>query len=73
MKSEECMAGINYPFRKVRRFLFSNLNKQFLIFLFFLFLSSIFWLIMTLNGTYEKEIKILKEGRRVEGIDRVAD
>lgn len=52
------MAGINYPFRKVRKFLFSNLNKQFLIFLFFLFLSSIFWLIMTLNGTYEKEIKI---------------
>ena len=52
------MTGINKLFREVRKFLFSNLNKQFLIFLFFVFLSSIFWLIMTLNDTYEKEIKI---------------
>ena len=42
----------------VRNFLFSNVNKQFVVFLFFLFLSSIFWLIMTLNETYEREIKI---------------
>ena len=32
------------------------MNKQFLIFLFFLFLSGMFWLMMTLNETYEKEI-----------------
>ena len=52
------MAGISILFRKLRQFLFSNLNKQFLIFLFFFFLSGVFWLIMTLNDTYEKEIKI---------------
>jgi YbbR domain-containing protein len=34
------------------------MNKQFLIFVFFLFLSGIFWLIITLNETYEQEIKI---------------
>ena len=38
--------------------MFSNVNKQFLIFMFFIFLSCIFWLMMTLNETYEKEIKI---------------
>lgn len=42
----------------VKDFLFSNMNKQFLIFMFFLLLSGIFWLIMTLNETYEQEIKI---------------
>lgn len=44
--------------RTIRNFLFSNVNKQFLVFTFFLFLSGIFWLIITLNETYEKEIKI---------------
>lgn len=34
------------------------MNKQFLVFLFFLFLSSIFWLMMTLNETYERELKV---------------
>ena len=38
--------------------MFSNVNKQFVVFLFFLFLSGIFWLIMTLNETYERDIKI---------------
>ena len=38
--------------------MFSSVNKQFLVFLFFLFLSGIFWLMMTLNETYEKELKI---------------
>ncbi len=38
--------------------MFSNLNKQFLVFLFFLLLSGIFWLMMTLNETYEKEVPI---------------
>lgn len=52
------MAGYKAIYRTIRIFLFSNLNKQFLIFVFFLFLSGIFWLIMTLNETYEKEIKI---------------
>ena len=44
--------------RVVRNFLFSSVNKEFLIFLFFLFLSSVFWLMMTLNETYEKEISV---------------
>ena len=34
------------------------MNKQFLIFMFFLLLSGIFWLMMTLNETYEREVKI---------------
>lgn len=40
----------------VRNFLFSSVNKEFLIFLFFLALSSIFWLMMALNESYEQEI-----------------
>ena len=45
-------------FKSIKNFLFSNMNKQFLVFLFFLLLSAIFWLIITLNETYEKELKI---------------
>lgn len=44
--------------RAVRRFLFSSMSKQLLVFLFFLILSGIFWLIVTLNETYEQEIKV---------------
>lgn len=43
------------------------MNKQFLVFLFFLILSGIFWLMMTLNETYEQEIKI---PTRVVGIPK---
>ena len=35
-----------------------GLNKEFLIFLFFLALSGVFWLMMTLNETMEREFKI---------------
>lgn len=42
----------------VRDFVFSVVNKEFLIFLFFLCLSGIFWLMMTLNETMEREFKI---------------
>ena len=51
------MAGSRF-FRIIRDFVFSNINKQFLIFLFFLALSGIFWLMMTLTETYEKELRI---------------
>lgn len=34
------------------------MNKDFLTFLFFLVLSGIFWLLMTLNETYEKELQV---------------
>ena len=44
--------------RNVRDFVFSVVNKEFLIFLFFLALSGVFWLMMTLNGTYEKELQV---------------
>lgn len=42
----------------MRRFLFAFANKKFLIFLFFLVLSSTFWLAIALNETVEKEISI---------------
>lgn len=42
----------------VRNFLFSLVNKEFLIFLFFLVLSGAFWLSMTLDESYEKEVAI---------------
>lgn len=45
-------------FRTVRNFLFSSVNKEFLTFLFFLALSGVFWLMMTLNETYEREIEV---------------
>ena len=48
----------NHIFKVVGNFLFSSLNKEFLIFLFFLLLSGAFWLMMALNETYEEELKV---------------
>ena len=48
----------NQIFKVVGNFLFSSLNKAFLIFLFFLLLSGAFWLMMALNETYEEELKV---------------
>lgn len=42
----------------IKNFLFKFVNKKFLIFLSFFALSGVFWLIMTLNETMEKEIAI---------------
>ena len=44
--------------RFIRVFLFSRGNKEFLIFLFFLALSGAFWLLLTLNDTYEQEFAV---------------
>ena len=44
--------------KNVRNFLFSSLNREFLIFLFFLGLSGTFWLLMALNETYDEDIHI---------------
>ena len=44
--------------RLIRDFLFSRTNKELLIFVFFIALSGIFWLSMTLNETYEQEFSI---------------
>lgn len=53
------MLNLKKILQKVRDFLFSSMNKEFLIFLFFLCLSGIFWLMMTLNETYEKELPVV--------------
>lgn len=50
--------GLLHIYGTVRNFFFRLLNKEFLIFLFFLVLSGSFWLIMTLNETYEREVRI---------------
>lgn len=52
------MHNIGKIWQVIRNFLFSALNKEFLIFLFFLFLSGAFWLMMALNETYEEELKV---------------
>ena len=49
---------IHSIFRIVRSFLFSKANREFLIFLFFLALSGVFWLMMALNESYEREVPI---------------
>lgn len=41
-----------------RNFMARFFSREFLIFLFFLALSALFWLLMTLNDTYEKEIAV---------------
>lgn len=45
-------------FKTIINFLFSTVNREFLIFLFFFALAGIFWLLMTLNETYEQEVRI---------------
>ena len=42
----------------IKEFLFTKTRKEFLIFLFFLALSGIFWLSLTLNETYEREFSV---------------
>lgn len=42
----------------IRDFLFSKANREFLIFMFFLALSGLFWLFLALNESYEKEFAI---------------
>ena len=44
--------------RTVREFLFTKASKEFLIFVFFLALSGVFWLSLTLNETYEQEFSV---------------
>lgn len=45
-------------FQMMKHFLLNNINKQFVIFLFFVVLSAVFWFILTFNEGYEKEVKI---------------
>lgn len=50
--------GMRKLWQYVRNFLFSKINKELLIFLFFLGLSGVFWLSLTLNDIYEQEFSI---------------
>jgi hypothetical protein len=43
------VARLRNIFQIISNFLFSRANREFLIFMFFLALSGIFWLLMTLN------------------------
>ena len=52
------MVKLRNVLHSISNFLFSRANREFLIFLFFLALSGIFWLLMTLNETYEKEVRV---------------
>ncbi len=45
-------------YQRAKDFLFIFVNRKFLVFLFFFALSGIFWLIISLNETMEKEISI---------------
>ena len=63
------MRSVRNILKAVRNFLFSGLNKEFLIFLFVLALSGAFWLLMTLNETMEREFKI---PMRLSGVPRNA-
>lgn len=47
-----------HKYKDTKDFLFSMLNKEFFVFLFFLFVSTAFWFLSTLNETYEKEVKV---------------
>ena len=53
--------------QQIRRILFNSTSKQIMIFLFFLVLSGIFWLFLTLNESYEHEIKIVY---KIKGIPK---
>ena len=43
--------------RKIRNFLLSDKSREFLVFLFFVFVSFCFWLLQTLNDTYQQSLK----------------
>ena len=45
-------------FSIVRNFLSSIVDKEFLIFLFFLIVSGLFWLVITVTETYEREFSV---------------
>ena len=49
---------IRSVWRSVKEFLFTKTSKELLTFLFFLALSGIFWLSLTLNETYERDFNV---------------
>ncbi len=53
---EELKKYSSITIQRIGNFLFSEKNRKFLIFLFFLMVSTIFWLIQTLDDDYETEV-----------------
>jgi len=49
---------VSEAFQKMRQFLAKYFSKEMLIFLFFLLLSAIFWLMLTLNEQTEQEVRV---------------
>lgn len=47
-----------FGLRKIRNFLLSNQSREFLVFLFFVLVSSAFWLLQTLDDVYQTEFKV---------------
>ncbi len=47
-----------HKYNDAKNLLFKLLNKEFLVFLFFLSVSAAFWFLSSLNETYEKEVKV---------------
>ena len=45
-------------FKSIRHFLFGWANREFLIFLFFLIVAGIFWMLTTLNDSFEQELRV---------------
>ena len=45
-------------YRLIGSFLLSIVNREFLIFLFFLAVSGTFWLLLALNESYEREFEV---------------
>lgn len=50
--------GWQYRYNNIKDFLFAMVNKEFLVFLFFLAVSTSFWFLSTLNETYETDIDV---------------
>ena len=50
--------AFDHLWHPAKEFVFSRTNRELAIFLFFLALSGVFWLLLTLNETYEKEFAI---------------
>ena len=51
--------------KNIRSFLLSATSKEFLIFLFFVFIASVFWLFQVLNDNYEGQISMKLDLRNV--------
>ena len=45
-------------YERVKNALLGHRNKEFLIFLFFFFVSTAFWLLQSLNETFDVDIKV---------------